>query len=570
MLFVAGCTGTTPYQSTSKSLYRPYIAQSESSRKKEVNEIKKIEKPAVAKIDIQEIPVYAEQSYDIFGRTTRPSLFLLEPDPEVLKAYYYFFNVRKGLMNEAAQASLPSENEIPLVVNDRVQKFIDYFQNRGRTSFSIWLSRSGKYMPMMKEILESKGMPLDLVYLAMIESGFSVSAKSHKGAVGPWQFIVATAKRYGLRVDAWVDERMDPEKSTLAAARYLSDLYDMFASWELAAAGYNAGEERVKSAITKYNVSDFWEISQHTLPRETKDYVPKLMAALAIAKNKEKYGFTEIEYHEPEPYEKVSVPSQISLSDLAKVIGVDYARLRGLNPGLRLGATPPGSDYEIKVPVGYARIVQENYTYISALDKIKPVIVREATRYRVKRGDTLSKIAARNGVSIAALKKANRIKGSTVKAGRLITIPGSYRTIESYPDDTYTASKSKRSRTQTASSSSVRHKVRRGDTLTSVASRYGVSVSSIKSANNINGSAIRAGQVIRIPGGKATASKSSKKSSSTAAKSKSSVVKHNVRKGDTLWNIADRYDVSVSQLKNWNNLKSSNLAQGDRLKIYVK
>ena len=193
-------------------------------------------------------------------------------------------------------------------------------------------------------------MPTDLVYLSMIESGFQVKAKSHKAAVGPWQFIKPTAKRYGLRVDAWADERMDPKKSTIAAANYLSDLYAMFQNWELAAAGYNCGEDRVQSAIDKYGINDFWQISEFTLPKETKNYVPKLMAALIVAKNPEKYGFIGIQYQPSQDYEVAFVPGQKSLKDIAQVIGVSQNTLVELNPALKLKTTPPGSSYDINVP----------------------------------------------------------------------------------------------------------------------------------------------------------------------------------------------------------------------------
>ena len=236
----------------------------------------------------------------------KPSFFFLNPHIQAWKTYYHFENIFIELPDIAPD----DEKEIPVVLNSRVMHYMNYFQNRGRKSFSIWLARSGKYIPNMKTILQQRGMPTDLVYLAMIESGFNVKARSHAAAVGPWQFIKPTAKRYGLRVDSWVDERMDPKKSTEAAANYLSDLYAMFHSWELAAAGYNCGEDRVQNAIDKYQINDFWQISEFTLPRETKNYVPKLMAALIIARDPAKYGFVGINYHEPVLYETIRVTPQ--------------------------------------------------------------------------------------------------------------------------------------------------------------------------------------------------------------------------------------------------------------------
>jgi len=437
----------------------------------------------------------------LFAKEDDSGFFLLQPNSQTWRAYYYFFHLRKRIFEDFPHIVPETESDIPVVLNDKVHGFLEYFQNSGRGFFSEWLSRSGKYIPMMKKILEAKGMPIDLVYLAMIESGFNVRAKSDKGAVGPWQFIASTAKRYGLRVDSWVDERMDPEKSTVAAANYLRDLYDMFQSWELAAAGYNCGEERVQAAIDRFKVYDFWEISEYTLPQETKDYVPKLMAALIIAKNPEKYGFTGIEYQEPESFEKAYVPPQRSLGDIAGIIGVGDKRLRDLNPSLVRGSTPPGSSYEINVPAGYARIVAAKQNDISALKMVAVSTVGNPVKHRVKRGESLGRIAARYGVSVSSIKRANRIKGATVRVGQVLTIPPGGPVYKN------------------------------------------------------NGSVV------------------SKSGGSTISKNKRTdrdIVKYHVRRGDTLWNIASKYNVSVADIKNWNNLKSSKLDSGDRLTIYVK
>jgi membrane-bound lytic murein transglycosylase D len=485
----------------------------------------------------------------LFAKEDESGFLLLQPDSQTWKAYYYFFHLRKRIFEDFPHIIPENENEIPVVFNSRVQYFLQYFQSTGRSSFSKWLSRSGKYIPMMKQILEAKGMPVDLVYLAMIESGFNVRAKSHMGAVGPWQFISSTAKRYGLRVDSWVDERMDPEKSTIAAANYLRDLYNMFQSWELAAAGYNCGEERVQAAIDRFQVYDFWEISEHTLPRETKDYVPKLMAALIIAKNPEKYGFRGIEYQEPRPVENVLVLPQRSLRDIARVIGIDYMSLRDFNPSLIREATPPGISYKINVPMGYGKIVTARYNEISAL-KMAAVSTPSKTNYhRVRRGESLGKIAVRYGISINSIKKANRIRGSTIRVGQVLAIPGGSRVA--YSNTNATVRKG----------GTVKHKVRRGDSLGRIAVSYGSSVSAIKSANGIKSSQIVAGQVLTIPAGNSVSRDNSKAAD---------VIKYRVKKGDTLWDIASKYDVSVSSIKRWNNLRSSQLASGKQLTIYVE
>jgi membrane-bound lytic murein transglycosylase D len=486
----------------------------------------------------------------LFAKEDESGFFLFQPDSQTWKAYYYFFHIRKRIFEDFPHIVPENENEIPVVFNSRVQYFLEYFQTRGRGFFSNWLSRSGKYIPMMKQILVAKEMPVDLVYLAMIESGFNVRAKSHMGAVGPWQFIESTGKRYGLRIDSWVDERMDPEKSTIAAANYLRDLYDMFQSWELAAAGYNCGEERVQAAIDRFQVYDFWEISEHTLPKETKDYVPKLMAALIIAKKPEQYGFKGIEYQEPKPVEKVLVLPQRSLRDIAGVIGINYISLRDFNPSLIREATPPGDSYKINVPMGYGKAVAARYNDISALKMVAVATPSNSiTYYRVRRGDSLGKIARRYGVSVSSMKSANKIRGSMIRVGQMLAIPGGSRVAYSSTKGTV------------QKNGSISHRVKRGDSLGRIAANYGSSVSAIKSANGIKGSQIIAGQVLTIPGGKTFSTNNSKSGD---------IIKYRVRKGDTLWDIASKYDVSVSSIKRWNNLRSSQLASGKQLTIYLE
>jgi len=475
----------------------------------------------------------------------KPSFFFLNPNIQAWKTYYYFENI----FIELPDVVPDDEKEIPVVLNDRVMHYMNYFQTRGRRSFSIWLARSGKYVPNMKTILQQRGMPTDLVYLAMIESGFNVKARSHAAAVGPWQFIKPTAKRYGLRVDSWVDERMDPKKSTEAAASYLSDLYAMFQSWELAAAGYNCGEDRVQNAIDKYQINDFWQISEFTLPRETKNYVPKLMAALIIARDPAKYGFVGISYHEPVPYETVRVAPQKNLSDIAKTIGVSPTKLIELNPALIHDATPPGNPYPIHVPPGYASIVGQKQQQIASLKNVNPQIAQKSTayRHRVKRGDTLGKIAGKYGTSVSKIKRANGLRSSTIRVGQSLKIPG-----RSAP--TYASSKN--------ATSTVKYKVKSGDTLGAIAARHRVSASDIRRANGIKGSLIKSGQVITIPGASGRYY-----GDDTVATKSTKVAKYKVKSGDTLGGIAAKHRVSITTIKRANGIKGSNIRTGQTLSI---
>lgn len=216
---------------------------------------------------------------------------------------------REGVIGEEVEDSIASTKlsdvplpDVPLVLNMQVEKWMNYFQGSGRKYFTLWLARSSRYVPMMKQILRENGLPEGLIYLSMIESGFRPYAYSRARAVGPWQFMKFTGERYGLKVTYWIDERMDPEKSTIAAAQHLKDLYDEFNHWYLAAAGYNAGSGKINRAIHRYGTEDFWEMSQKKhryLKPETKNYVPKLLAASLLASDPAKYGFTDIEYQEP-------------------------------------------------------------------------------------------------------------------------------------------------------------------------------------------------------------------------------------------------------------------------------
>ncbi len=476
----------------------------------------------------------------------KPSFFFMNPHIQAWKTYYQFESIFIQLPDVAPE----HEKEIPVVLNARVMHYMNYFQNRGRKSFSIWLARSGKYIPNMRQILQQRGMPTDLVYLAMIESGFNVKARSHAAAVGPWQFIKPTAKRYGLRVDSWVDERMDPKKSTEAAANYLSDLYAMFQNWELAAAGYNCGEDRVQNAIDKYQINDFWQISQFTLPKETKNYVPKLMAALIIAKDPAKYGFVGIKYHEPIPYETVRVAPQKNLRDIARVIGVSQARLIELNPALIHAATPPGAPYPIHVPVGYAAIVTQKNQQIASLKNVSPQIAKRSSTYRhkVRRGDTLGGIARKYGSSVSKIKRANGLKSSTIRIGQRLKIPGRYATV---------SSKSSQHATST-----VKYRVKSGDTLGAIAARHRVSTSDVRRANNIKGSLIKTGQVLTIPGASGRYY-----GDDTSARKTTKIAKYKVKSGDTLGGIAAKHGVSITTIRRANGIKGSNIRAGQTLKI---
>ncbi len=289
----------------------------------------------------------------------------------------------------------------PVVFNEWVEHFLDFFQTPGRRAItSIWLNRSGRYLDMIRSVLQSHGLPVELAYVAMIESGFNPVAVSRAGAKGLWQFMEHTARRYGLRVDRWVDERLDPEKSTVAAAMYLRDLFGQFGSWLLAKAAYNAGELKVARALEHGRTDDFWVLTRgRVLREETKRFVPAILAAMLIGQDPERYGF-EVSPEPPLAYDVVTVPPLVELKRLGPSAGIPPEELMRLNPELRRGITPPESPYSLKVPSGTASLVG------LALTEIRP---GRGTVHVVRPRDTLSGIAKRYGVSVSDLARWNRL-----------------------------------------------------------------------------------------------------------------------------------------------------------------
>jgi len=368
-------------------------------------------------------------------------------------------------------------------------------------------------------------LPEDLIYLALIESGFSTKAYSRARAVGPWQFIAGTGRRYGLQINWWVDERRDAEKSTHAAAGYLKDLYGMFDSWPLAAAAYNAGEGKISRAITRYKSEDFAELIRHRyLKQETKDYVPKMLAALAIAKEPEKYGFFDIEYAEPLNLHKVTVPGGIDLVEVARIIEVSYEDIREWNPELRRFCTPPNrQEYELQLSADVVDRAQERMEDIREQAKVTFL------QHNVRSKETLEELAAKYGTSSAILKELNGLRnGSLQHMSHLVipvtglsesdAVPG--RKID--PDTIMTARmRAEEGRRKVRSSSVSSGKpsdkasvtVRKGQTLSSVARENGVSLAALAKANGLPTNAkIKVGSRLTIPERKTSAPKAGAKS----------------------------------------------------------
>ncbi len=333
----------------------------------------------------------------------------------------------------SADARGPLYN-IPVVIDQTVQGHIHFFNISIRNRFEQWLLRFSRYRPLVENIFAEFDLPSDLVNLSLVESGFNPYAYSRAKATGPWQFMKGTGQLYGLRIDPYVDERRDPIKSTVAAARYLRDLYDLFGAWPLAMAAYNAGEGKVMRALQRAQAESFSEISRTKLiRRETKQYVPRIMAATIIAKNLDQYGFNQ----DPAPlhqFEEVVVTRPLHFRAIANVTGIPYAELRLLNPELRRDATPPGDTaYHLKVPVGMSSKVLELIERVPThkfppLPAIQDRQVRQVKTgssshwYRVRGGDTLEKISRRFRIPINTLKARNNLSSPVIKAGERLNI----------------------------------------------------------------------------------------------------------------------------------------------------
>lgn len=389
--------------------------------------------------------------------------------------------------------------DLPVTRNERVDDWIDFLKGTNADKTELWLERSGKYGPMIQAELRRRGMPEDLLYLALIESGFSPRAKSSASAVGIWQFMSETGRRYGLQVNGELDERRDPIKATSAALDYLQELYDRFGSWYLAAAAYNSGENRVDRVLreraggARGADSLFWKIAPH-LPRETRNYVPLMLAAGHIGKEPEKYGFQALEYQEPLAFEVAWVPGATDLSLVAQAAGVAEEAVRELNPQLLRDRTPSGRGYAVRIPQGtkvafttrFANLFREHRLAQAAAPKASPAKVASVRTHKVKRGETLGAIARRYDVSVATLQKANGVNPRRLRVGQSLKVP--------------VASAKVASAAKAAPAKSRVHTVRRGENLSVIASRYDVSVRELKRWNDLGGSRIYAGQRLRVRG----------------------------------------------------------------------
>ena len=442
------------------------------------------------------------------------------------------------------------DGHIPLVRNKSVDQFISYFQNKGRRQFEIWLDRYYQYGPMLKKILNEYELPEELAYLAMIESGLNPKAYSRAKATGMWQFMYSTGKKYGLNRNWYIDERRDPEKATHAAAKFLLDLYKEFDHWYLALAAYNGGPGRVHRATRLHQTSDFWQL--HSLPRETRNYIPYYLAAAIIASNPTSYGFKTPKTKQHK-YEVVEIKQSADLAVLANSAGTSLKTLKAYNPELRQSATPVDVVYRLKIPVGKKEQFVTNFNSLPSDQRFAPQYVA----HKVKRGESLWTISKKYRVSIHDLAAVNKIRNRhRLSIGQKLTIP-----VRRSNGGTLLASNSGPS-----GHKKVIYKVKRGDTLGHIAEDYSTLARSIRRWNKLE-----YGQHI-FPGQKLTIwikeDMSQLASNTNAGREK---VVHNVKRGDTIGHIAESYRVSSRKIMSWNNIKSKqHIYPGQKLNIWVK
>jgi len=404
------------------------------------------------------------------------------PSDEIDDLNFFTIQVDPHLKELVSQDLLETRFDIPVVLNDDVVRLLNFYQNRGREIMEEGLKRAGKYVPLFREIFKREGVPLDLVYMAHVESHFKPNAYSRAKARGSWQFMLGTARLYGLRQDWWIDERSDLIKSTEAAARHLTDLYERFQDWNLAMAAYNVGSSRIQRIRRRYGRIDYWAmIKRRLLPRETRVFVPSILATIIIFRNPERYGFW-IEPDPPLQFETISLEEQVTVQTVAEEIGVPVAALFELNPELRRGITPFAyKEYQLKVPLGTGDLLKER---LAALPEERKLQFRH---HKVKRGETLSVISQAYSSSIQAIAQVNRIRNiHRLREGQdlLIPLPISVSAVRrivpgSLLPDTYT--------------------VRRGDALSRIARRYRVTVEDLLLWNNLRADdIIYPGQSIRL------------------------------------------------------------------------
>jgi membrane-bound lytic murein transglycosylase D len=490
-----------------------------------------------------------------------------------------------SLVDHVARTNVVEE-QIDVELNTKTQHWIDYFKGRGRKNFSRWLERTGELRDVIEPILVDVGIPRDLMYLAVIESGLNMGARSHMKAIGPWQFMAGTARLFGLRINWWLDERKDIVAATYAAANYLKYLHDLFDSWPLALAAYNSGEHRVAYAVTRQRTTDYWKLR---LPTQTMWFVPKFMAALAIGRDPEAFGF-ERPASDPLEFDIIEVDRPTELRVIASAAGCSLDLIKKLNPHFKKWCTPPDMIVEVKVPKGTAAQCRER------LANMKQGKLPSFVQHKVKKGETLSHIAAEYDVSVKELRNLNELGLShIIRAGNILLVPvkdtqrsSRLASMPSYRNPQLpSAPVSLPLLSASDGGKRVRHIVRKDDTLVRIAERFHTSLAQLREWNNLSyESVLRPGDTIWIhlspPAGrseiaphmppgmqdKAPSAAAAQPMENSPSGDESQWITHVVKKGETLTSIGRRYGVRIADVLAWNQKTNRNkLYPGERLKI---
>ena len=428
------------------------------------------------------------------------------------------------------------EGHIPLVTNSQVESYIRYFQGKGRKGFNIWLKRYVQYRDLMLPILQENDLPEELIVVSMIESGFDPKAVSRAKAVGLWQFMYSTGKQYGLERNWYIDERQDPIKSTEAAAKYFKDLYKEFDNWYLVLAAYNTGPGRVNRALKLHETSDYWQL--YSLPKDTKNYIPYFLSSAIILREPAKYGF-KIPKSNPLRYDEVTIEKSADLTVLAKAAGTKRSTIQRLNPELRQPATPSNGPYKLNIPYGKK---DSFYKKFNALPDNQKFAVQKV-EHRVRKGENLISIASKYRVSVADLQTINNINNiNRLSIGQRLKIPVKGGVYSNYPEK-------------------IIYKVKSGDTLGHIAEQYNTRAAEIRKWNNMGNSSNI------YPNQKLSLFVKSKADKDTPIKNV-----YIVKSGDTLSSIADKYNIKLSKIREWNNMKSNSyrIYPGQKLTLFVE
>lgn len=442
-----------------------------------------------------------------------------------------------------------THSDLPLMLTDQVAGYINYFSGRGHGTLETALERSGRYQEMIESILKEEGVPQDLIFLAQAESGFHPLAVSRVGARGMWQFMGSRAKAYGLQHNSWVDERQDPEKATRAAAHHLKDLYNEFGDWYLAMAAYNSGPGTVQQAVKRTGYADFWELyNRDVLPKETRNYVPIILAMTIMAKNPAQYGLENIEREKPLAYDTVKVDYPIDLRLVAQCVDVPATTIQELNPSLLRWATPKDGTFDLHIPKG----TQDQY--LSAVSAI-PENMRVWWRYYdVSAGDTLFSIAREYHVTSEAILKVNHLESDDLPADSKLIIPIAPGRLSAGDVQSY-------------AHRITRYHAHRGDTVEKVAANFGVPPLMVRRWNHLRGNSLQGHRVLYLhlpvmpkPDdlqkvmAKSNRRRITAKSRKTSELASDNLVHHRVKPGETLYSIASTYNTTVSALKHDNRI----------------